>query len=128
MKYYNNVVLRDDFKSVSERTEASLQKEGFGILSRIDIKDTLKKKLNVDFKNYLILGACNPPFAFEALKAEEKIGTMLPCNVVIIEKDDGMVEVAAIDPLISMEAVANKDLFKIAVKINHKLKNVIKNL
>lgn len=128
MKYYNSVLLRDDFTSVIARTEAALQKEGFGVLSRIDIKDTLKKKLNVDFKNYLILGACNPPFAFEALKAEEKIGTMLPCNVVIIEKDDWMVEVAAIDPLISMEAVANKDLFKIAVKINHKLKNVIKNL
>src|SRR5210317_982681 len=95
------------FNEVLEKVTAELQKEGFGILTEIDVKETLKKKLNVNFKNYKILGACNPPFAYQALQIEEKIGTMLPCNVIIIENERGQVEVAAIDPIASMQAIQN---------------------
>ena len=110
--------------SVTEK----LKKEGFGILSEIDVTATLKKKLNVDFRNYRILGACNPPFAYRALLAEPTIGTMLPCNVIVQELDDGKIEVAAIDPLASMQAVQNRELRSIAGEIQLKLKKVIEQL
>jgi len=106
----------------------TLKKEGFGILSEIDVTATLKKKLNVDFRNYRILGACNPPFAYRALLAEPTIGTMLPCNVIVQELDDGKIEVAAVDPLASMQAVQNRELQSIAKEIQLKLKKVIEQL
>jgi uncharacterized protein (DUF302 family) len=105
-----------------------LKKEGFGILTDIDVKTTLKKKLNVDFKKYRILGACNPPFAYQALQAEDKIGTMLPCNVIVQENPDGNVEVSAIDPIASMQAVQNPNLGEVAEEVRAKLKKVIDGL
>jgi uncharacterized protein (DUF302 family) len=105
-----------------------LQKEGFGVLTEIDVKDTLKQKLDVDFKKYKILGACNPPFAYKALKAEDKIGVMLPCNVIVFEISEGKTEVSAVDPIASMQAIDNPDLREVAEHIQTKLKNVIDNL
>ena len=105
-----------------------LKKEGFGILTEIDVKATLKKKLDVDFRNYRILGACNAPFAYRALQAEPRIGTMLPCNVIVRELDDGKIEVAAVDPLASMQAIQNKELQAIAEEVQLKLKKVIEQL
>ena len=105
-----------------------LKKEGFGILTEIDVKATLKKKLDVDFRNYRILGACNAPFAYRALQAEPRIGAMLPCNVIVRELDDGKIEVAAVDPLASMQAIQNKVLQAIAEEIQLKLKKVIEQL
>jgi len=103
-------------------------KEDFGILTEIDVKETLKKKLDIDFKRYKILGACNPPYAHKALVAEDKIGTMLPCNVIVQEISKGIVEVAAVNPMASMQSVENEDLAKIAEEIQSKLKSVIENL
>jgi uncharacterized protein (DUF302 family) len=111
-------------KAIDGVTE-ELKKEGFGILTDIDVKATLKKKLDVEFRNYRILGACNPPFAYKALQAEDKIGTMLPCNVIVQEISVGKVEVTAIDPLASMQAVENPVLQEIAAEIGSKLKKVI---
>ena len=102
-----------------------LKKEGFSILTDIDVKATLKKKLDIEFRKYRILGACNPPFAYKALQAEDKIGTMLPCNVIVQEISGGQVEVTAIDPLASMQAVQNPALKEIATEISNKLKTVI---
>lgn len=116
------------FEQALERVRAELAKEGFGILTEIDVKATLKTKLDVDFRNYRILGACNPPYAYQALKAEAHIGAMLPCNVIVQEYADGKVEVAAIDPLVSMQAVQNGALQAIAEEIQLKLKKVIEQL
>ena len=91
MKYYFNKTLNEDFNKVIERVTEELKNEGFGILTEIDVKETLKKKLDVDFKKYKILGACNPPYAHKALEAEDKIGTMLPCNVIVQEIEEGTV-------------------------------------
>jgi uncharacterized protein (DUF302 family) len=102
-----------------------LKKEGFGILTEIDVKATLKSKLDVDFQQYRILGACNPSYAYQALQAEPHIGTMLPCNVIVQELEDGRVEVAAVDPLASMQAIENEALQSIAEVIRLKLKKVI---
>jgi uncharacterized protein (DUF302 family) len=101
---------------------------GFGILTEIDVKETLKKKLDVDFRKYKILGACNPPFAYQSLQAEDKIGLMLPCNVIVQETSDGMVEISAIDPIASMQAVDNPALGEIATQVRAKLQNVISNI
>ncbi|MDT8444573.1 MAG: DUF302 domain-containing protein [Desulfuromonadales bacterium] len=114
-------------KAISDVTE-ELKKEGFGILTEIDVKDTLKKKLNVDFSKYTILGACNPAFAYKALQAEPRIGTMLPCNVIVREQGDGKIEVSAVDPLASMQSIQNPELQKIAVEIQLKLRKVIDQL
>ena len=105
-----------------------LKKEGFGVLTDIDVQATLKKKLDVNFRKYRILGACNPPFAYKALQAENKIGTMLPCNVIVQELDDGKTEVAAVDPVASMQAVENEKLGEIANEIRSRLEKVIKNI
>jgi len=126
--YFNKTLLNVTFDEAIEKVTADLKKEGFGILTEIDVQATLKKKLDVDFRKYRILGACNPPFAFKALQAEINIGTMLPCNVVVMENDDGKINVSAVDPLASMMAVGNKDLENIAVQIQQKLKTVIENL
>lgn len=128
MKYYFNKKIRGDFEEVIQRVTNALSKEGFGILTEIDIKATLNKKLGENFYNYKILGACNPPFAYKALLAEDKIGTMLPCNVIVQEKKPGKIEVSAINPVVSMKAVLNKDLRKIAAEIKNKLKKVLEQV
>ncbi len=128
MSYYFNKIVNGKFSKVIENVTEELQKEGFGILTEIDVKATLKKKLDIDFRNYQILGACNPPFAYKALQAEEKIGTMLPCNVIVQEKPDGKIEVSAVDPVASMQAINNPTLVEIARDIRHKLKKVISNI
>lgn len=128
MNYYFNKTITGDFNHVIEMVTAELKKEGFGILTEIDIKATLKKKLDVDFYNYKILGACNPPFAYKALLAEDKIGTMLPCNVIVQERDARNIEVSAVDPMVSMQSVENEELAKIAKKISSKLEKVIENI
>jgi uncharacterized protein (DUF302 family) len=128
MKYYFSKTVTLPFDEAIEKVIAELNKEGFGVLTDIDVKQTLKKKLDVDFKKYRILGACNPPFAYKALQVEDKIGTMLPCNVIVQEIDEGQVEVAAIDPVASMQAVANPALKDVAEKVQGKLKRVIENI
>lgn len=128
MKYYFNKTVNGTFEEVIERVTEALKKEGFGILTEIDIQKTLKKKLDVDFKKYKILGACNPPFAYKALEAEDKIGTMLPCNVIVQEIESGIIEVAAVNPMASMQAVNNVALNKIASEITAMLEDVIKKL
>jgi uncharacterized protein (DUF302 family) len=129
MDYYYSTILNNiTFQEAIEKVTAELQKEGFGVLTEIDIKATLKKKLDVDFYNYRILGACNAPFAYKALKAEDKIGTMLPCNVIVQEKEPGIIEVSAINPIVSMQAVVNASLAPIALEIGDKLKKVLANL
>jgi len=128
MAYYFNTTVSGDFNTIVEKVTELLKNEGFGILTEIDIQKTLKNKLDVDFRKYKILGACNPPFAHLALKAENKIGTMLPCNLIVQELDDNKIEVAAINPMVSMQAVKNKDLENIAEEVSNKLKNVILNL
>jgi uncharacterized protein (DUF302 family) len=125
MSYYFTKIVDASFDEAVEKVTVELKKEGFGILTEIDVKETLKKKLNVDFRRYKILGACNPPYAYEALTAENKIGTMLPCNVIVQEIPGGQVEVTAIDPLASMRAIENPALTEIASEIGNKLKTVI---
>jgi uncharacterized protein (DUF302 family) len=125
MNYYFNKTLKGNFDEIIKKVTEELKAEGFGILTDINIQETLKKKLDVDFKQYRILGACNPPFAYKALLAEDKIGTMLPCNVIVQEINPGVVEVAAINPMVSMHAVKNEKLKEIAFEINKKLKNAI---
>ena len=128
MSYYFTKELNISFDDAIIKVTEELKKEGFGILTDIDVKATLKKKLDVDFRPYRILGACNPPFAFQALQAEDKIGTMLPCNVVVQEKAPGKVAVTAIDPVASMAAVNNPNLKTIGEQVRAKLKRVIDNL
>ncbi|GAB3343176.1 DUF302 domain-containing protein [Marivirga atlantica] len=126
MKYYHEKALKNiSFEAAIEKVTEALKEEGFGILTEIDVKETLKKKLDEDFRPYKILGACNPPFAHKALLAEDKIGAMLPCNVIVQQLDDGIIEIAAVDPMASMQAVGNKDLVKIAEEIRSKLKSVV---
>lgn len=129
MNYYFNKTLENvSFDEVLKRVSAELQKEGFGVLTEIDVRATFKKKLDVDFRNYRILGACNPHFAFKALEAEDKIGTMLPCNVIVQQISDTQIEIAAVDPLASMQAIENHHLIDIAGEIRSKLERVITNL
>ena len=128
MSYYFSKTLNLPFDEAITRVVDELKKEGFGVLTEIDVKATLKRKLGEDFRNYRILGACNPPFAFEALKAEDKIGTMLPCNVIVQETAGGAVEVAAIDPIASMQSVDNPALGGVATEVQAKLKRVVDNL
>jgi uncharacterized protein (DUF302 family) len=128
MSYYFNKTLNQPFETVVESVTEELKKEGFGILTEIDVKATLKKKLDVDFRPYLILGACNPPYAYQVLQAEPLIGTMLPCNVVVRELETGAIEVAAIDPMASMQAVDNPKLGDLASEVRQKLQLVIERL
>lgn len=129
MSYYFSKILGNvSFEGAISKVTEELKKEGFGILTEIDVKETLKKKLDVDFKKYKILGACNPPFAYQALQAEDKIGLMLPCNVIVHEIEEGKIEIVAIDPVASMQAVENPNLGKIAEQVRNKLKTVVQNL
>ena len=128
MAYYSTKTVTRSFDETLAKLTDELKKEGFGILTEIDVKDTLKEKLNVDFRRYKILGTCNPPFAYEALQAEDKIGILLPCNVIIQETDDGQVEVSAIDPMETMKVVGNPNLAAIAEQVQAKLKRVVANI
>lgn len=129
MKYYIETTIETDFDSAVERVKEELKKEGFGVLSEIDIHDALKAKLDVDFRQYKILGACNPPKAFKALKAEDYIGLMLPCNVIVQElSHSNKINVSAIDPVASMMAVNNVAIEPIAHEIKDKLTHVIRQL
>ena len=129
MNYYFSKILNNiTFFNAVEKISQELQKEGFGVLTEIDITSTFKKKLDVDFYNYKILGACHPTYAYKALMAENKIGTMLPCNVIVQEQKHGIIEVSAVDPVASMQAVMNKSLAPIAIEIRDKLKKVIDNI
>tara|TARA_R110000868_G_scaffold13102_6_gene61681 strand:- start:6246 stop:6638 length:393 start_codon:yes stop_codon:yes gene_type:complete len=126
--YFNKTIGNIPFDKAVEKTKLALQEEGFGVLTEIDMKATLKKKLDVDFYNYIVLGACNAPFAHKALQAEDKIGTMLPCNVIVMEKEPGIVEIAAVNPMASMQAVINLDLMNIADEVGEKLKKVVEKI
>lgn len=128
MAYYFSKTLGADFDEAVRRTVEALKEEGFGVLTDIDVKDTLKKKINADFRRYRILGACNPQLAHEALQAEDKIGTMLPCNVVVQETPDGKVEVAAVDPVASMMAIENPRLGETARLVREKMQRVVARL
>ncbi len=128
MTYHFTKVSKLSFDDTLTKVTEDLKKDGFGILTEIDVQATLKKKLNIDFRKYRILGACNPPFAYQALQAEDKIGTMLPCNVIVQENGDGRVEVSAVDPVASMMAVDNPALGAVAGQVRAKLKKVIEDL
>jgi uncharacterized protein (DUF302 family) len=128
MKYYFSRILDLSFEESVRKVSEALKKEGFGILTEIDVKATLKKKLNVDFRKYKILGACNPPFAYEALKAERMIGTMLPCNVIVQEVTDEKTEISTVNPAASMQAIDNPKLKEIAEKVGEKLRHVIESV
>jgi len=128
MKYYTNKIVEGNFDEVIEKVTNALKEEGFGVLSDIDVKSTMKEKLDVDFRNYRILGACNPPNAHKALTAEPHIGLMLPCNLVVQETEKGKVDVAAVDPKASMAAVENPELESVAEFIKERLERVINNL
>jgi len=128
MSYYFSKTLAGDFDEVVQRTIDALKDEGFGIITEIDVKETFSKKLGIEFRNYRILGACNPVLAHEALSIEDKVGTMLPCNVVVQETGAGGAEVAAIDPVASMQAIDNPRLKEAARVVRDKLKVVIERL
>jgi uncharacterized protein (DUF302 family) len=128
MTYYFSKSLPVAFDEAVQKTVESLKQAGFGIITEIDVKRILKEKIGVDFRGYRILGACNPKLAYEALQLEDKIGTMLPCNVVVQEIAPGQTEVAAIDPVASMEAVDNPDLKQAAMRVQALLKQVIDTL
>ena len=128
MEYYFSKIINKDFDAAIIKVTGELKKEGFGILSDIDLQGALKNKLDVDYKKYRILGACNPEFAYKALQSEDKIGTMLPCNVIVQEHEDGKVEVSAVDPAASMLGVRNESLTFIAREVGEMLQRVIKNL
>jgi len=125
--HFSTKTTRSFDDAISAVTEA-LAKEGFGVLTTIDVKATLKKKLDVDFRPYTILGACNPHYAYQALQKEDKIGTMLPCNVMVQQAEDGTVEISAVDPVSSMQAIENPDLESVARTVQEKLKAVIASL
>lgn len=128
MNYYFSKTLPVSFQEAIQRVTEALKREGFGIITEIDVKETLKKKINVDFRNYRILGACNPSLAFEALQLEDKVGTMLPCNVVVQEIAPDKTEVAAIDPVASMQAIGNPRLKEAATQVQGKLRKVVESL
>jgi uncharacterized protein (DUF302 family) len=128
MSYYISTRLKVPFDDAIARAEAALKTEGFGVISRIDIQQTLKSKIDVDFRPYTILGACNPTLAYEALQLEDKVGLMLPCNVIVQKSEPGEVEVAAIDPVASMQAISNPELMKAAAVVRDKLERAIERL
>ena len=128
MNYSTNKKVEGTFDEVIKKVTEELKKEGFGVISEIDLKEKFKEKLNVDFRNYKILGACNPSLAFKAIEQEKNIGTMLPCNVLVQEHETGGVEVSAINPLESMTAVNNANLQAIAAEVSGKLNSVMERL
>jgi uncharacterized protein (DUF302 family) len=125
MEYYFSKTLETSFDEAIQKTREALKTEGFGVISEINIHEKLKEKLNVDFRRYKILGACNPSYAYKALQAEDKIGTMLPCNVIVQELSESRIEIAAVNPIASMMAIQNLALAGIAKEITTKLQSVI---
>lgn len=128
MEYYFSNTLSTSFDEALELTTEALKAEGFGVISTINIHEKLKEKLDIDFKRYVILGACNPPYAYKALQVEDKIGTMLPCNVLVIEQGNRQIEIAAVNPIASMQAIENPALADMASEITAKLQKAIENL
>ena len=128
MSYYFTKTTPLGYEQALAKVQDELKKEGFGIITEIDVRETLKKKLNVDFRKYKILGACNPAFAHQALQVESRIGTMLPCNVIVQEREDGQTEISAINPLVSMKAVSNPQLEQIGNQIAAKLEGVVERV
>jgi uncharacterized protein (DUF302 family) len=128
MSYHNSKIINSSFEEAIIKVTDELKKEGFGILTEIDVKETFKKKLDVEFRKYKILGACNPPFAYKALQAEENLGVLLPCNVVAQEKVDGTIQVSIVNPLESMKAVNNSALEEIASEVSLRLIKVLENV
>ena len=128
MSYHFSKTLDMPFDEAISATTESLKRHGFGVLTEIDVKETLKKKLDVDFRPYRILGACNPKMAYRALQAEDKIGTMLPCNVIVQQREDGRIEVSAVDPAASMQAIQNPALADIAGEVRDMLRNAVDGL
>ena len=128
MTYHFSKTLIAPFDEVIARVTEGLKGDGFGVLTDIDVKATLKKKIDVEFRPYRILGACNPALAFQALQLEDKVGTMLPCNVIVQEREGGRVEVSAVDPVASMQAIDNPGLAEIAKKVQDKLRRFIDHL
>jgi uncharacterized protein (DUF302 family) len=128
MEYYFSKTLNVSFDEALKRAIDALKTEGFGVISEINIHEKLNEKLGVDFKKYKILGACNPSYAYKALQAEDKIGTMLPCNIIVIEQEPGKIEIAAVNPIASMQAISNPGLADVAVQVTEKLRNVIEIL
>ena len=128
MSYYFAKTVETNFEETLIKIEEELKKESFGVLTEIDVQATFKKKLDVDFRKYKILGACNPPFAHKALTAEDKVGVLLPCNVIVQELDGNKVEVAIVNPIVSMQSVKNAALESIASEVTDKLKKVLENI
>lgn len=126
--YFTKTLENTNFESAIQKITDALKEEGFGIISEIDFQAILKEKLNVDFKKYMVLQACNPPYAYKSLQAEDKIGTMLPCNVVVQEIAEGTFEISSINPKAVMSAVENDEMIDIANEISEKLERVIENL
>jgi uncharacterized protein (DUF302 family) len=128
MSYYTSTTVKSAFAEAVDKIKERLKAEGFGVITEIDMKETLKNKLGVEFRNYKILGACNPTFAYEALKLEDKIAVLLPCNVIVQEKADGMVEVAAIRPTETMRIVGSEALSKVAREVEERLARAVLGL
>lgn len=129
MQYYKNKIIKGiEFQDAIDKVTEALKSEGFGVLTEIDVRETFRKKLDIDYKPYKILGACNPEFAHKALQAEDKIGTMLPCNVIVQQHESGDVEIAVVDPVASMQAVENPSLHGIATDVRNKLNNVLNKI
>ncbi|MCX6314435.1 MAG: DUF302 domain-containing protein [Sphingobacteriales bacterium] len=128
MEFSFTKTIHISFEQAIQKITEALKAEGFGIITEIDMKSTLKNKLDIDFYNYRILGACNPNFAYRALQAEDKIGLMLPCNVVVQEKNIGEVEISAINPTATMRAIDNDDLHAVALEVSSSLKKVIDSM
>lgn len=128
MSYHNSKIVDYSFEESIEKVTSELKKEGFGILTEIDVQATLKNKLDVDFRKYKILGACNPPFAHQALEAEPHVGVLLPCNVIVQETEGGKVDISIVNPMESMKAVEKPELGEIAAQVSEKLLKVLRNL
>lgn len=128
MDYYFSTVLSKQFDEAVEAVTEALKDRGFGVLTTIDVRETLRKKLNVEFPRYVILGACSPQMAYKALQKEPRIGTMLPCNVIVRETEEGQVEVAAVDPVASMQAIENPELAAVANEVREMLENAVRSL
>jgi len=128
MAYYNTKIIDGSFEAAIDKVTEELKKEGFGIITEIDVQATLKKKLDVDFRRYKILGACNPSFAYKALQTEENIGVLLPCNFIVQEKGEGVVHVSAINPMESMSAVKNENLGSVAAEVAQRIMKVLEKV
>ncbi len=128
MKYYISKTIKGKYQEIIEKVTDLLKEEGFGVLTEIDVKKTLKKKLDVDYKNYVILGACNPNLALRAFQSEDKIGTLLPCNVVVIDQGDGNIEVAIMDAVNLMSHIGNPELEVLALEVSERMERVLLKL